>query len=124
MLGGLSAYSGGGGLDSCNNAIGYLDQEDLVGVVLMPFYSLTERFQLVCRYTYLHSFDGDGVRLGRYENQIDSEKGDDYNEVFGGINFFIYGHDLKLQTGLKYTWMDCQKNYRGWGWTTAVRVGW
>jgi phosphate-selective porin OprO/OprP len=117
--------SGSWGLRSdLSGAIGYLDQEDLIGVVLMPFYSLSERFQLVCRYTYLHSFDGDGVRLGRYENQINSEKGDDYNEVFGGLNFFIYGHDFKLQTGLKYTWMDGQKNYRGWGWTTAVRVGW
>jgi phosphate-selective porin OprO/OprP len=117
--------SGSWGLQSdLSGAVGYRGQEDLIGVVLMPFYSLTERFQLVCRYTYVHSFDGDGVRPGRYENHIDSAKGDNYDEVFGGINWFIYGHDFKLQTGLKYTWMDAQKNYRGWGWTTAVRIAW
>jgi len=106
-----------------SGAIGYQSQSDLIGVVLLPFYSLTERFQLVGRYTYIHSFDGDGVRFGRYENHIDSGQGDDYDEVFCGINWFIYGHDFKLQTGFKYTWMDAQKNYRGWGWTTGVRVG-
>ncbi len=103
-------------------AIGYGSQNDLIGIVLLPIYSLTEKFQLVGRYIYLHSFDGNGVRFARYQNRIDSARGDDYNEIFGGINWFIYGHDFKLQTGFKYTWMDTPKNYRGW--TTGVRVGW
>ena len=85
---------------------------------------MTEKFQLVGRPTYLHSFDGNGVRFGRYEKRIDSAWGDDYNEVFGGFNGFIYGHDFKLQTGFKYTWMDAPKNDRGWGWTTGIRIGW
>jgi phosphate-selective porin OprO/OprP len=107
-----------------SGAIGYQSQSDLIGFALVPFYNLTEKFQLVCRYTYLHSYDGDGIRLGRYENRTASRRGDDYDEAFAGVNWLIYGHFFKLQTGLKYTWMDAQKNYRGWGWTTAVRTAW
>jgi phosphate-selective porin OprO/OprP len=117
--------SGAWGLRSeLTGGVGYRSQSDLIGFALMPFYNLTQNVQLVGRYTFLHSFDDLGIRYSRYESRIESAPGDEYNEVFLGLNWFIYGHKLKLQTGLKHTWMDALRDYRGWGWTTGLRMSW
>jgi phosphate-selective porin OprO/OprP len=121
--------SGSWGLRSdLSGGIGYGDQSDLVGLALVPFAHLTETVQLVGRYTFVESFGENGVRLARYENRIDSGRGDRYHELYLGLNWFLYGHKLKLQTGLKYTWMhdeaDDGGEYRGWGWTTGLRISW
>jgi phosphate-selective porin OprO/OprP len=78
----------------------------------------------VGRYTFLHSFDNGGIRFSRYESRIGSSRGDEYDEIFMGFNWFIYGHELKLQSGFKYTWMQAAQDYRGWGWTTGLRIAW
>lgn len=107
---------------------GYAGQSDLWGVALMPSYDITPHIQLVFRYTYLKSVDNNGVRLGRYENEIVKGRGDDYNEIYGGLNVFFYGHKLKWQTGLQYSTMKDTANdggeYEGWGLTTGLRVSW
>jgi len=107
---------------------GYASQSDLWGVALMPFYDITQHIQLVLRYTYLKSDDNNGVRLGRYENEIVKGRGDEYNEIYGGLNVFFYGHKLKWQTGLQYSTMkdaaDDGGDYKGWGLTTGLRVSW
>jgi phosphate-selective porin OprO/OprP len=107
---------------------GYASQSDLWGVALMPSYDITPHIQLVFRYTYLKSVDNNGVRLGRYENEIVKGRGDDYNEIYGGLNVFFYGHKLKWQTGLQYSTMkdaaDDGGEYEGWGLTTGLRVSW
>jgi len=121
----LQFESGSWGVRSdLSGALGYHSQSDLIGFAILPYLSLTEKFQLVARYTYLHSFNGDGIRFARYENRANSPQGDDYDEVFAGINWYIYGHDFKLQTGFQYTWMEARRNFRGWGWTTAIRTAW
>ena len=111
-----------------SGAIGYDSQSDLIGLALVPFYHISDNFQIVGRYTYLHSFGENGVRFMRYENRIETGLGDEYNEFFIGLNWFIYGHEFKLQSGLKYTMMDDVANdggdYRGWGWTTGLRMSW
>ena len=108
--------------------IGYGTQPDLIGLALMPYHNFNEKFQFVARYTYLKSFGENGVRLARYENRIESGRGDRYNEIFVGLNWFVYGHDFKFQTGFKYTVMDDRADdggeYRGWGWTTGFRMSW
>jgi phosphate-selective porin OprO/OprP len=107
---------------------GYAEQSDLWGVVLMPFYDITPRTQLVLRYTWLKSADNNGVRLGRYEREIVEGRGDEYNEIYGGLNVFFYGHKLKWQTGLQYTNMNDAADdggaYKGWGFTTGLRLSW
>ena len=107
---------------------GYASQSDLWGVALMPFYDITQHFQLVLRYTYLKSDDNNGVRLGRYENEIVKGRGDEYNEIYSGLNVFFYGHKLKWQTGLQYSNMKDSAGdggeYEGWGLTTGLRVYW
>ena len=107
---------------------GYYAQSDLWGVVLMPFYSLSKRTQLVARYTHLDSDSDNGVRLNRYESSVISGRGDDYSEYFMGLNLFFYGHRFKWQTGLQYTRMkdnaDDGGEYDGWGLTSGLRIYW
>lgn len=117
---------------------GIVDQPDMWGLALMPFYSFNKHHQVVLRYTFLSSSDDNGVRLGRYENRIvdkdlegydyEDERGNRYNEVYAGYNLFFYGHKLKWQTGLQYTTMqddaDDGGEYSGWGLSTGLRMYW
>ena len=105
---------------------GYNGQSDVWGFVVMPWYNITKELQLVARYTYMESDDPNGIRLGRYENVMTSGKGNQYQEIYAGLNYYIYGHKLKVQTGFSYTMMDDDANdggkYDGWSWTTGVRL--
>jgi phosphate-selective porin OprO/OprP len=109
-------------------AQGYLGQSDLDGVMAMPYVNLTDKLQLIGRYTFVGSDDKNGVRLATYENKIVSGRGDTYHEGYLGANYFFYGHKLKLQTGLQ--WADMADRaadggtYHGLSWTTGIRVGW
>lgn len=107
---------------------GDLGQSDLWGAVLLPFYNLTEKLQVAGRYTYLHSAGENGLRLALYENQVVAGRGDEYHEVYLGVNYYLYRHRLKLQTGLSYADMqDRAKDggkYSGWSWTTGLRIAW
>ncbi len=111
-----------------SGGIGYGTQSDLIGLTLMPFYHINSYFQIVARYTFLKSFDDNGVRFARYESRIESGRGDRYNELFFGLNWYLYGHKLKWQTGVKLTQMDDAADdggdYRGVGWTTGFRMSW
>ena len=105
---------------------GYAGQSDVWGFVVMPWYNITKQLQLVARYTYMESDDPNGIRLGRYENVMTAGKGDQYQEIYAGLNYYLYGHKLKVQTGFSYTTMDDSANdggkYDGWSWTTGVRL--
>jgi len=116
---------------------GDLGQSDVFGVVIMPTYKQSEKIQWVARYTYLNSAEDNGVRLGRYdskvvdvhgESSVSGERGDKYQEVYGGVNWFLNGHKLKLQAGLQYAKMEDNANdggaYEGWNFTVAMRSYW
>jgi phosphate-selective porin OprO/OprP len=107
---------------------GHFGQSDVGGLVLMPFYDFTEHLQAVVRYTYITSSDNNGVRLNRYESEIVSGRGDQYDEIYTGFNVFFYGHKFKWQTGLQYTSLDDDANdggeYEGWGISTGLRLSW
>jgi phosphate-selective porin OprO/OprP len=107
---------------------GDLGQSDIFGFVMMPTYHQSENIQWVTRYTYINSSEDNGVRLGRYESSVVSQRGDQYQEIYGGVNWFLKGHKLKLQTGLQYAKMDDNANdlgaYEGWGFTVAMRSYW
>jgi len=107
---------------------GYGSQSDLWGISLMPFYDITPHTQLVLRYTWLISDGDNGVHLGRYEKEIVEGRGDEYSEVYGGLNVFLYGHKLKWQTGLQYSDMNDRADdggaYAGWGLTAGMRLYW
>lgn len=109
-------------------ASGYLGQSDLWGLMMMPFINVTDRIQVVGRYTFLESDDANGVRLATYENTVVPGRGDTYNELYLGANYYFYGHKLKLQTGVQFADMNDRPNdggaYSGVSWTTGLRIGW
>jgi len=111
-----------------STATGYLGQSDLWALMAMPYFNVTDKLQLVGRYTFLESDDPNGVRLGTYESRIVSGRGDEYHEGYLGANYFLYGHKLKIQTGVQIADMNDRANdggaYSGVAWTTGLRIGW
>ena len=111
-----------------STGFGYLGQSDLWSVMTMPFLSLTPNLQVVGRHTYIRSEDANGVRLARYENQATAGRGDRYNEFYAGVNYYFYGHKLKLQSGIQFGDMNDSAAdggaYSGIASTTALRVSW
>jgi phosphate-selective porin OprO and OprP len=110
---------------------GYEGQPNVFGIQFMPsmYFNESRTFQGVFRYTYLDSEGNNGIRFARYENRlIGSARGDEYNEFYAGLNWYLYGHKLKFQTGVQYSMMEDEANdggeYDGWGVTTGVRVSW
>jgi phosphate-selective porin OprO/OprP len=109
-------------------ATGYLGQSDLSAFMAMPFFNITEKLQAIGRYTYVGSEDPNGVRLATYESRVVPGRGDEYNELYLGANYYFYSHRLKLQTGLQWADMNDQASdggeYSGLSWTTGLRIGW
>jgi len=104
------------------------NQSDVWGFVVMPFYDFSNHIQCVLRYTYLSSRDDNGVRLNRYESEVIEGRGNAYNEVYAGINFYFYDHKFKWQTGL--TWADMTDDamdggeYEGLALSIGLRLYW
>jgi phosphate-selective porin OprO/OprP len=111
-----------------STAAGYLGQSDIWGVMAMPYLNITDKLQVIGRYTLLGSADANGLLLGTYENRIVRGRGDKYNELYFGANYFFYGQKLKLQTGLQFADMNDRAQdggeYSGVSWTTGLRIGW
>ena len=93
----------------------------------MPFYDISDKTQVVYRYTYLKSSSGDSIRLSKYEKDLFGGTGSETSEMFLGINHFFYGHKLKRQNGIQYTEMNrasANEGYDGWGFTSGIRISW
>lgn len=107
---------------------GYAAQSDVWGVVLMPSFDFSPLVQTVLRYTYMSSTGDNGLQLTRYADRIVQGRGNEYNEIYAGLNVYFYGQKLKWQTGLEYDSMADAANdggeYSGWGLSTGLRVYW
>ncbi|MGE0703872.1 MAG: porin [Vicinamibacterales bacterium] len=107
---------------------GHEGEGDIWGLMAMPFYNVTDRFQLVTRYTFLDGSGESAVRLATYESRVASARGDVYNELYLGGNYYFYGHRLKLQSGLQIADLNdhdvADGGYSGIAWVTGLRVGW
>jgi phosphate-selective porin OprO and OprP len=109
-------------------AAGYFDQSDIYGVMVMPFINATQKLQFVGRYTFLTSPGENGIEVATYEDRVVSGRGDLYHDVYLGANYYFYGHQLKLQTGVQFANMKDAAGdggaYSGVSWTVGLRVGW
>ena len=109
-------------------ATGFAEQSDLWATMVMPFYNVSDALQLVGRYTFVASKDVNGVRLNRYERQLVRGLGDRYQEIYFGLNYYFYGHKLKLQSGIQSADMRDRAGdggaYSGVAWTTGFRMSW
>jgi phosphate-selective porin OprO/OprP len=98
---------------------------DLFSIVLMPSYDLTDKIELVGRYTFSTSEDDDGVRLQkRYESSAAlNPRGDTYHAIYGGITYRICGDKLKLMTGVEYSTLSGgDADYDGLTYFAGVRT--
>lgn len=108
-------------------ATGAGEVADVWGLVVMPYYSFTEKLEGVFRYTYADSDAGDGIRLAsRYERKVDNlalDHGDGYHSLYLGANYYIYGDKLKLMTGAEYATADLGDgaDWTSWTWFGGVR---
>lgn len=111
-----------------STAVGYLGQRDGWAFMLMPYFNATGKLQFVGRYTFVDSDGNNGVSLPTYENRVTTGNGDEYNEGYLGVNYYFYGHRLKLQSGVAFGDMQDRANdrgvYSGTSWVTGLRIGW
>ena len=105
---------------------GYGSQSDVWGVTAMPWFNITDKLQLVARYNYIASEDSRGVRLARYDSFVTGQRGDEYHEIYGGLNYYVCGHRLKVQTGVSYISLNDSDlpnaEYHSVQWTTGLRL--
>lgn len=77
------------------------------GAHIQPTYDLSKQVQLVARYQIGTSSSDDGLSPNkRYEGAAGMGKGDFYQSIYGGVNYFIYEHKAKLMAGVEYADMD------------------
>ena len=102
------------------HASGYSD--DAYGIILLPTYDISDKLQLVARYTRATG-DNDSLKVQkRYENNVphltDNGLGENYQSFYLGLNYYINEHKLKLMTGVEYAEMkddaDDGGDYNGW----------
>jgi phosphate-selective porin OprO/OprP len=109
-------------------AAGYRGQSDMWAFQAMPFANVTSKFQAVGRYTLIKSEAPNGIRFATYESRLVAGRGDEYNELYLGANYYFYGHRLKLQSGVQFADMRDRATdgggFSGVAWTTGLRVGW
>ena len=93
-------------------------RDDFWGVMVMPYYwILDEKLQLVGQYQYGGADDADGIRINsRYGRSrgtdgtsgidVNSGRGDEHHSLYGGVNYYVCGHNAKIQAGIEYQTMN------------------
>ena len=108
-------------------ATGYGSQSDLFGFEVMPsYYIIEDKLQAVARYSIVSSADSNGVRYARYDTETTSARGDQYQDIYAGLNYYVYGHKLKIQGGVQYSMMDgtSEGDADGWQAVLGLRLAW
>jgi len=104
---------------------------DIFGFYLQPTFDLIpKRLQIVGRYTFATGDGPDSVSAqsryeGRAPNLTGSGKGETYNAVYLGGQYFVHGDKLKFLAGVESADLDGGGNggdYSGWTFLTGVRI--
>ena len=84
-------------------------QSDVMGFTIIPSYYIYDGLQVVARFQIATSDDANDLSLpSRYEAfapNLGDKKGDRYVSSYLGLNYYIYGHKLKVMTGVEYSSM-------------------
>ncbi len=90
-------------------------QGNFWGLVVMPHvWIVKDRLEGVVRYQYAGSSENQGVRANsRYVRRdhgpvvnVNSGRGNEHHTLYGGLNYYLCGHNLKVQAGAEYEWMN------------------
>jgi phosphate-selective porin OprO/OprP len=103
------------------------DRPNVGGISAMPSYFLTEKLQLVTTFQFAASSGDNGICLPtRYELQVPGGKnmnGDTYFAGYAGLNYYFYGHKLKVMSGVKYSSLSGgNEDFSGWTWLAGFRT--
>ncbi len=105
--------------------LGRDSQSDVWGFHVIPSFYILDGLQFVTRYQF-GSGSNDGLPLqSRYErlspHVTDGGRGDQYQAVYLGLNYYLYGHKLKLMAGTEFWDMNGGGDGGDYsGWTTLV----
>lgn len=113
--------------------VGYMDgirsKGDIWEILVMPTYDITDKLQLMARYTYGHGSNPNSIAtINRQESTVGNFTGDQENTVYVGANYFICGYHAHLMAGVQYTDLTggAGKNadYNGWTTLVGLRIYW
>ncbi len=88
------------------------------GVMVMPYYwVMKDKLQLVGQYQYGGASEAEGIRINsRYGRargtggtsgiNVNSGRGDEHHSFYGGLNYYVCGHNAKIQAGIEYQAME------------------
>ena len=100
---------------------------DAWGFVVLPSYKITDKLEVVARYSYAHG-DNNSLRGGRFARLVGGIgggfRGEDHHAIYAGLNYYLYGHKLKIMNGIQYADMDVDggSGYDAWTFFTGVRL--
>jgi phosphate-selective porin OprO/OprP len=101
------------------HAQGDAGNDDKTAIVILPTYDLSDKLQLVARYTLSN---GDGLKANkRYEKKAGAQDGDGYQSFYMGLNYYLNDHKLKLMGGIEYSDMDGGNDFDGYTIFSGVR---
>lgn len=99
-----------------DNGVGRANRQgNFWGVVVMPHMWLVEdKLEAVVRYQYAGSSEDQGIRANsRYIRRdhgpvvnVNSGRGNNHQSLYAGLNYYLCGHNLKVQSGVEYEWMN------------------
>jgi hypothetical protein len=79
------------------------------GLVVMPSYwVIAEKIEAVVRYSLQVAEEAEGIRSNsRYLRRdhggaVASGRGDEHHSVYGGLNYFLCGHNAKIMAGVEW----------------------
>jgi phosphate-selective porin OprO/OprP len=103
-----------------------IDQSNVFGISLIPSYFIADGLQLIGRLQLATSADPDGLSLpNRYEKWAPSaatdSKGNTYFSAYAGVNYYIYGHKLKIMNGIEYSKLG-GGGYDGYTFLSGLRM--
>jgi hypothetical protein len=108
-------YGDNGGADMTGTAN---RRGDFWGVMVMPYYWIVEdKLQLVGQYQYGGADESAGIRINsRYgrasgtgaapDADVNGGHGDQHHSFYTGLNYYLCGHNAKIQAGIEYQTMD------------------
>jgi phosphate-selective porin OprO/OprP len=106
-----------------------INQSDVFGITIIPSYFIADGLQLVGQFQFASSADANGLSLyGRYEKWapviaptvVSKDAGNTYTSAYVGLNYYLYGHKLKLMSGVDYSHLG-GGDYDGYSFLSGLR---
>ena len=106
-----------------------INQSDVFGISIIPSYFIADGLQLVGQLQLATSADANGLSpYGRYEKwapvvaptKAGKDAGNTYTSAYLGLNYYVYGHKLKLMNGLEYSHLG-GGDYDGYTFLSGLR---